>query len=127
MNDAARMLETFASVRADRFLLTFTDIDAQKTEYRAAQSLTGVKAHLSHLMRRAEAKHWNLIVRPRLPEHAPVLLVQLDDVSPLTLKRLRDVAFMTVRTSPHSNPAWVAIQSIPNFPKPLQTRTSNAA
>ena len=85
--EAARMLDAFASVGADRFALTFTDLDGNKREFRPTQSLARLLPAIPHLMQRAQDRRWNLIVRPYGGN-----LIQLDDLDIEKIARVRDMA-----------------------------------
>lgn len=72
------------------------------------------KRSLPYLMQRAQDQQLNLIVRPRMPEHSPVSLLQLDDLSPLNLERVRNLAFtepariLAKSDSRSTTPCWTS-------------------
>ena len=104
--EALRMLDAFASVGAHRFDVTFLDIDGQKRGFRAQQSLTQLRNSLPMVLPGLTERHNSLVVRPHPGDAA---LVQLDDLDGAALKRLKDVAFLTLATSPGNHQAWVAV------------------
>jgi len=109
LDEALRMLDTFASVGATQFDLTHTNIDGEKRGFRPSQSITQIKKSLPKLFPGATARQNNIIVRP-LSEK--VHFVQLDDLNTDALKRVGEAAFLTLTTSPGNHQAWVAISDI---------------
>jgi hypothetical protein len=97
------MLDAFASVGAERFDLTLTDATGHKVSFHADQSLGQLRTAMPALLQRAEARHHNVIVRPRGP------VIQLDDLDSVIVERLKPVSFLILRTSPGNHQAWVAI------------------
>lgn len=72
--EALRMLAVFASVGADAFDITHTNLDEEKRGFRLAQA------------------------RASLPYLVPSS-IQLDDITPENLSRIAPVAFLTLQTS----------------------------
>lgn len=55
------------------------------------------------------------------PRGAAARLVQLDDLSPAALERIRSAAFLLLATSPGNHQAWVALRDGPaDFPRRLR-------
>src|ERR1035438_19046 len=106
LTEALRMLDAFASVGARRFDVTFLDIDGQKRGFRSQQSLMQLRNSLPMLLPGLTERHNSLVVRPHPGDAA---LVQLDDLDGAALERLKDVAFLTLATSPGNHQAWVAV------------------
>jgi len=92
--EAHRMLDTFASVGANRFDVTFLDIDGNKPGFRKDQSIGQLKNSLPWLMPGLTERKNNLFVRPRAAN-----LIQLDDLDVEKLKPLADVAFLILQSS----------------------------
>ena len=94
MRSAARqaqeMLDAFASVGAERFDLTFTDLAGDKIGFYASRSLGQLQSVLPELLTRAAQSQHNVIVRPRAPG---ITLIQLDDLGQDAVDRLRPVSF----------------------------------
>src|SRR6185312_4256498 len=103
------MLNTFASVGATHFDLTHINIDGEKRGFRPHQSIAQLKNSLPRLFPGATARQNNIIVRP----HSEMAqLIQLDDLKTEGLDRVRDVAFLTLQTSPGNHQAWVAVSGL---------------
>ena len=100
------MLDAFASVGAARFDLTFTDAAGAKVAYRHARSVGELQTVMPAILREAEKRQHNVIVRPR---SATAALIQLDDLAEEAIERLRPVSFLILRTSPGSYQAWIAV------------------
>src|ERR1017187_4093743 len=109
LTEALRMLDAFASVGAHRFDVTFLDIDGQKRGFRAQQSASQLRNSLPILLPGLTERHNSLVVRPHPGDAA---LVQLDDLDGAALERLKDVAFLTLATSPGNHQAWVAVSGV---------------
>ena len=116
---AREMLAAFASVGAQRFDLTLTDAAGGKAAFRPDCPLDRLSASLSAILRDAEARQHNVIVRPRTQD---TTLVQLDDLDDAGAERLRPVSFLVLRTSPGSYQAWVALDgpADPDFARRLR-------
>jgi hypothetical protein len=109
LDEALRMLDTFASVGATHFDLTHTDIDGEKRGFRPEQSLAQVKNSMPKLFPGAAARQNNIIIRPL---SRTVHFVQLDDLDAAKLSRVGEAAFLTLETSPGNHQAWVAVSGL---------------
>jgi len=109
LDEALRMLDTFASVGATHFDLTHIDIDGETRGFRREQSVTQVKNSMPKLFPGAAARQNNIIVRPL---SRTVHFVQLDDLDAGGLGRVGDAAFLTLETSPSNHQAWVAVSGL---------------
>jgi len=109
LQEAIRMIDTFASVGATHFDLTHTNVDGEKRGFRPTQSTTQIKNSLPKLFPGATARQNNIIVRP-LSEK--VHFVQLDDLDADALKRVGGAAFLTLTTSSGNHQAWLAVSDI---------------
>jgi hypothetical protein len=103
------MLDAFASVGAERFDLTFTDVAGEKVGYRGNRPLAELRRALPDMLHQAAAHQHNVIVRPR-PTGA--VLIQLDDLGQDAASRLQPVSFLVLRTSPGNHQAWVAVADV---------------
>jgi hypothetical protein len=120
------MVDTFASVGANRIHVTKTDIN-NDVAWGKAYSPEDLRKVLPAMLRVAgkledcnilEKKTGsvigkaraggNLMVRPMSDTSA---FIQLDDLTEAKLDRVRPVAFLTVRTSPGNHQAWIAVPS----------------
>jgi hypothetical protein len=109
LDEAQRMLDTFARVGATHFDLTHTNIDGEKRGFRPEQSLAQVKNSMPKLFPGAAARQNNIIVRPL---SRTVHFVQLDDLDAGGLSRVGEAAFLTLETSPGNHQASVAVSGI---------------
>jgi DNA primase RepB-like protein len=107
LDEAYRMLDAFASVGAQRFDVTFLDIDGNKQGFRKGQTVAQLRNSLPKLLPGLTERRNSLVVRPHADN---VTLIQLDDLDAGALDRLRDVAFLTLQTSPRNYQAWVAVR-----------------
>lgn len=109
IEDAIRMLDTFASAGATHFDLTHIDIDGEKRGFRPSQSVSQLKSSMPKLFPGAAARHNNIIIRP-LSDKAQ--FVQLDDLDAAGLARVGDAALITIQTSPGNHQAWIAVSDV---------------
>jgi hypothetical protein len=119
------MIDTFASVGANKIHVTKTDING-KVLWGKAYSPEDLGKVLPAMMRVAGKQKecdlldktgnvigkaragGNLMVRPMSETAA---FIQLDDLTQAQLDRVRPVAFLTVCTSPGNHQAWIAVPS----------------
>jgi hypothetical protein len=109
LNAAYRMLDTFASVGAHYFDVTFLDIDGAKRGFRKEQSVIQIRNSLPKLLPGLTERQNSIVVRPYADG---VTLVQLDDLDAAALERVQGMAFLTLATSPGNHQAWVAISGL---------------
>jgi hypothetical protein len=109
LHEAIRMLDLFASVGANRFDVTFLDIEGEKRGFRKDQSIRQLKGSLPLIFPGLQERQNSLVVRPHSDK---ATLIQLDDLNGETLAPLRDVAFLSLQTSPGNYQAWVAVSSL---------------
>ena len=102
---AIDMLDTFASVGAARFDVTWTNIEGIKQLYRGGVAVDELRRSMPQALPRAIEQQRNLIIRP----HAPPVFLQLDDMSDEALRLVEPVAFLTLDTSPGNHQAWLAL------------------
>jgi hypothetical protein len=103
---AQEMLDAFASVGAERFDLTITDIAGVKVGFRGSRPFDALRLALPDLLRQAADRQHNIIVRPRFDGTA---LIQLDDLNQSAAERLRPVSFLVLNTSVGNYQAWIAV------------------
>ena len=120
LDEAFRMLDTFASVGAAHFDLTHINLDGEKRGFRPHQSLSQLKNSLPKLFPGATERRNNIIVRP--PSDT-AQLIQLDDIKTDALARLHDAAFLTLQTSPGNHQAWVAVAGLKKGEETKDLRT----
>jgi RepB DNA-primase from phage plasmid len=109
---ALAMLAAFASVGARVFDLSLTDLSGAPVKglQRPGKSLKEMRRSIGHVLREAEHKQHNVIVRPR---SATALLIQLDDFTAEKAAQVEPSAFMTVCTSPGNYQLWLAVSDGP--------------
>ena len=128
ISEALRMVDIFASVGADRFDITQTNINEDMTAFRPGQTPEQARRNVPEWIRQAACRHGielrpsepggvgekiqagqNLIVRPY---GTRAQLVQLDDLDQAALERVRPAAFLILRTSPSTkgSQSWVAVE-----------------
>jgi len=119
---ALRMLDTFASVGAQSFVVTKTDLNQEMIWGKTYQA--DDLRRLMPAMVRTAAIHKpiqtrdgatvtageNLILRPSGPG---VDFVQLDDLNAEQLDRVRPAVFIIHATSPGNHQAWIAVSGVP--------------
>jgi hypothetical protein len=105
-NAARRMLDTFASVGATGFNVTWTTIADQPRRSRKGMSLAEIARAMPGILDAATAARLNVIVRPYGPD---VWFIQLDDLKAEQLPRLAPRIFLILETSPGNYQAWLAL------------------
>ena len=106
---AQAMLDAFMSVGADRFVLTWRTLQDEEIAVRKHWSAGYIGCNLPRLLSTAEARQLNLIIRPVSPRG---FFLQLDDLSPETLERVRPLALFTLATSPGKAQAWLFVEGL---------------
>jgi RepB DNA-primase from phage plasmid len=104
---AMTMLETFASVGVATFNLYALNDENKMVPgtWKPGRSLEHCRRCMGAALRWAADRHYSLTVQPRT--RAP-RLVQLDDLDAAKVKRVEDMAFLILRTSPDNFQAWLA-------------------
>ena len=102
-DQAVQMLDAFASVGAERFDLTLTDIAGDKVAFHGSQPLGQLRAAMPRILAHAENRRRSVIIRPRGP------VIQLDDLDDAAVEKLRPASFLVLRTSCGNYQAWVAV------------------
>ena len=107
VEEAWRMLDTFASLGADRLDLTLIDLDGHKRSFHPHQSREILRRHLPMILPSAITHQQNVIVRPR---GSALELIQLDDLDGMAVERVRTAAFLILATSAGNHQAWLAVR-----------------
>ena len=103
---AQTMLDSFASVGATHFDLTWTTCAGEKEYFRRNVSLAELARTLPGMLDDAAARKRNVIVRP----HGPgMTFIQLDDLKAEQHARVAPAVFLALETSPGNFQAWVAM------------------
>lgn len=127
LDEAFRMLDTFASCGATSFFVTKTELEwpqHKKVKWGKSYSLEALREKLPGIVRTAAKRHpvalpdgqemlagENVIIRPTGPG---VAFVQLDDLTtPEQLERIRPAALIVHATSPGNHQTWVAVSGVP--------------
>lgn len=107
---AFEMVDLFASVGADRFDVTLTNLQGEKIRYRPNLDIQEVRCKIPKSLELAEEQQQNIIIRPRVSDKAR-FFVQLDDLNDTQLLKVQPGALLTIETSPGNFQAWMAIAS----------------
>ena len=105
---AVEMVELFASVGAERFELTHTNLDQESRGCRHGQSVEQIKTSLPFLIPSSFRRQNNVILRPHNARGAA--FIQLDDLKVEDIERVKPAAFMVLETSPANFQAWLAVE-----------------
>jgi hypothetical protein len=105
-SEARAMLDTFASVGATRFDVTWTTRAGDKEFFRRGMNLADLPRAMPAMLRSAPDMQRNIIVRPH---GAGVTFIQLDDLKALSLDRIAAAVFLILETSPGNFQAWLAL------------------
>jgi hypothetical protein len=105
-NPALEMLEAFASVGAQTFDLTLTNLQGQKMRFRKSVPLDALRQTLPNQIEDATRQQQNVIVRPH---SLRAVFIQLDDLNDQAVGRLKPVSFLSLKTSPGNYQSWIAI------------------
>ena len=116
------MLDAFAGVGAMSFDLTFTDAAGLKVGFRGNRPLDMLRRTMPKFLQEAAAKTHNVIVRPRSTGAA---LIQLDDLGPASVARVRPLSFLVLNTSPGNYQAWIRLAPGP-IPEAVATAAARA-
>jgi hypothetical protein len=116
---ASDMLDAFASVGAETFHLTLTNLKGDKVGFRKSVSLLKVRQDMPRLLDEGLHKRQNVIVRPCSPR---AVFIQLDDLDAQAMERLKPPAFLGLQTSPGNYQAWIGMPENPDedFPRRLR-------
>ena len=106
-SEARRMLETFASVGATDFNVTWTNLQDQPRRSHKGMSFREIMRAVPVFLDAATADQLNVIVRP-LSRKA--WFIQLDDLKAEQLQRLAPRIFLALETSPGNHQAWAALE-----------------
>ncbi len=109
-SEAVQMVEVFEGVGAASFDLTITNEQGVKTEFERGVPADHLKSLLPDLLWRCEQAKLNVIIRPQLVTGATNRLVQLDDLDPDSIERVRPYCFLAIETSPGNFQAWLSIE-----------------
>jgi hypothetical protein len=106
---ARAMIDTFASVGAVRFNVTWTNARGDKQSFRAGVPTGQLIRILPGIIDYATEQQHNIIVRPYGPG---VTFIQLDDLKADQLAHVAPAVFLTLETSSGNFQAWVALAQI---------------
>jgi hypothetical protein len=127
LDEASRMVDTFASCGATSFFVTKTELEwpgQKKVKWGKNYPLASLREKLPGIVRTAAIRNpyslpdgqevmagENVIIRPTGPG---VAFVQLDDLNtPEQLDRVRSAACIIHATSPGNYQAWIAVSGVP--------------
>ena len=126
LDEARRMIDTFASCGANSFVVTKLELEwpgHKKAKWGKTYSLESLREKLPGIVSTAAVRHpvnlpegqgvmagENVIIRPTGPG---VAFVQLDDLkTPEQLERVRPAALIIHATSPGNYQAWIAVSGV---------------
>ena len=135
LDEAFRMVDTFASCGATSFVVTKLELEwpgHKKAKWGKHYSLASLREKLPGIVRTAEIRRpvrlpdgqevmagENVIIRPTGPN---VAFIQLDDLkTPEQLERVRPAAFIIHATSPGNCQAWLAVSGVPDDKEAFRT------
>lgn len=135
LDEASRMIDTFASCGATSFVVTKLELEwpsHKKAKWGKHYSLESLREKLPGIVRTAAVRHpmrlpdgqevmagENVIIRPTGPN---VAFIQLDDLkTPEQLERVRQAAFIIHATSPGNCQAWLAVSGVPDDKEAFKT------
>lgn len=104
--ESLRMLDTFASVGAERFDMTWTDTAGTKTGFRRGAQLDTLRQSIPAQLAEATRLQHNIIIRPH---GAGVTFIQLDDLAAGGVHSVTPASFLTLETSADNYQAWLAL------------------
>jgi len=107
---ALDMLDAFASVGAETFHITLTDLNGDKTGFRKSVPLARVRQDIPSLLEERTRQQHSVIVRPH---SARAVFIQLDDLDAPAMERLKPAAFLGLETSSGNYQAWIAMNETP--------------
>ena len=121
-----QMLDTFTACGAEAFVVTKTELEwpgHKKVKWGKTYSVAELREKLPAMLRTADIMKTvrlpdgetvlageNLIIRPI---RSGVAYVQLDDLKPDQLDRIRPAVFLLHATSPGSYQGWIAVSGVP--------------
>src|SRR5262249_17282674 len=100
------MLSLFASVGAHHFDVTLKNERSGKTRFDRNRTINGLANSLPSLLSRAELEQIDIIIRPQ----SKTPLIQLDDLPPESVKKVKDFPFAIIETSRGNFQAWLAVR-----------------
>lgn len=103
--EAREMLSLFASVGAHHFDVTLKDERTDKTLFNRGRTISGLANSLPSLLSRAVLEQIDIIVRPV----SKTPLIQLDDLTPTNIERVKEFAFAIIETSRGNFQVWLAV------------------
>lgn len=104
--EAREMLLLFASVGAHHFDVTLKDEQTDKTSFDRRRTLNGLTTSLPSLLSRAALEQIDIIIRPL----SQTPLIQLDDLAPAAVERVKGFSFAIIETSRGNFQAWLAVR-----------------
>jgi hypothetical protein len=126
IEEACRMLDTFASVGACSFVLVKLDLEQNYVWHKTYSPMQLREKLLPIVRTAAERKPYrlpsgdivmtgeNVTIRPA---GLNVRFVQLDDLKAADIEKVRSVAFLIHQTSPNSSQAWISVNRDPATPE----------
>jgi hypothetical protein len=108
---AQAMLDTFASVGATHFHVTWTTHAGEKEQFRRSMSHAELRHTMPDYLDAAVARQHSITIRPH---GQGVTFIQLDDLKADQIPRIAPAVFLITETSPANFQAWVALAEAEN-------------
>lgn len=103
--EAREMLSLFASVGAHHFDVTLKNERTGKTFFDRGRTINGLANSLPCLLSHAALEQLDLIIRPL----SKTPLIQLDDLTPASVERVKEFSFAIIETSRGNFQVWFAV------------------
>ena len=105
LTEATEMLSLFASAGTHHFDVTVKDDRAKKGSIDRGRTVRGLTLSLPEFLSLSEREKKSIIIRPR----AKTPLIQLDDLTPEAVEKVRELSFIIIETSRGNFQAWVSV------------------
>ncbi len=103
---ALKMLEAFLSVGAGPFDIIVTSPDKKQLGYWEGRPEYKIRQEIGPIIWAANKHKQNTIIRPYC---SGLTLIQMDDLGPVQVERVKPATFLIIQTSPGSFQAWAAV------------------
>jgi hypothetical protein len=104
-SEAREMLSLFASVRAHHFDVTVKDDRTKKGTMERGRTVRGLALSIPEYLALSVQEQKSIIIRPR----AEGPLIQLDDLAPEAIEKVREFSFLIIETSRGNFQAWLSV------------------
>jgi hypothetical protein len=105
LSEAREMLSLFAGAGTHHFDVTVKDDRAKEGSIDRGRTARGLTLSLPELLSLSEREKKSVIIRPR----AKTPLIQLDDLTPEAVEKVRELSFIIIETSRGNFQAWLSV------------------